>query len=317
MTGIMIKSVPEELTIIIVSYNTKDLTLKCLETLFKNTHVEKFRTVVWDNASHDGSADAIQTTFPGVELIRSEENVGFAKANNLVAETVISDWLLLLNPDTEVHPNAIDELLKFSKENPKAGITGGRTVFPDGSLNIASCWQKISLWSSICHATGLTAVFAKQPLFNQEAMIDWERDSIRHVDIVVGCFLMIPTSLWKTLGGFDLKYVMYGEEADLCLRAAKLGYEPMITPKAQIMHLVGASSSRKADKLKLVAQSRITLMKDHWKKPLIPLGLATMWLWSFSRFVAVKLAFSKESRSYQIWNEMWQDRKRWINGYSE
>ncbi|MCG8491229.1 MAG: glycosyltransferase family 2 protein [Sneathiellales bacterium] len=305
-----------ELTVIVVSYNTRDLTLKCLETLFENTQLKNFRTVVWDNDSHDGSAEAIEARFPQVDLIHSRENVGFAKANNLVAETATSEWLLLLNPDTEVYPNAIDELLEFSKENTKAGITGGRTVFPDGSLNIASCWKKISPWSAFCHAVGLTTVFPNRPFFNPEAMIDWERDSIRQVDIVVGCFLMIPTKLWHELGGFDLKYVMYGEEADLCLRAAEAGYQPMITPKAEIMHLVGASSSRKADKLKLVAQSRVTLIKDHWWKPLVPLGLLLMFVWVFSRFAAVKFLKPRNSASYETWTEMWSCKKEWLNGYS-
>ncbi|MEM9269456.1 MAG: glycosyltransferase family 2 protein, partial [Pseudomonadota bacterium] len=128
-----------DLTVIIVSYNTRDLTLKALETLYANTTRTAFHTVVLDNASGDGSADAIAAAFPQVELIRSEENLGFAKANNVVAAEATTEWLLLLNPDTEVHPNAIDHLMEFALAHPQAGITGGRTVFPDGSLNIASC----------------------------------------------------------------------------------------------------------------------------------------------------------------------------------
>ncbi len=93
-----------ELTVIVVSYNTRELTLKALETLYANTHVARFETVVFDNASEDGSADAIAEAFPQVKLIRSDDNLGFAKANNVVAAEATTPWLLLLNPDTECHP---------------------------------------------------------------------------------------------------------------------------------------------------------------------------------------------------------------------
>ena len=237
-----------DLTVLFVSYNTRDLTLKALETLYATTRETRFHTVVFDNASEDGSAKAVAEAFPQVEVIASQDNLGFAKANNIVAAEAKTEWLLLLNPDTECHSGAVDNLMAFSKAHPEAGITGGRTVFPDGSLNIASCWMQITPWSAFCNATGLSSVFPKSNLFNPEAMGDWQRDSVREVDIVVGCFMMLRRELWMKLDGFDLRYFMYGEEADLCLRAKAMGYRPMITPDAQIMHLVGASSKAQARK---------------------------------------------------------------------
>ena len=309
-----------ELTVILISYNTRDLTLSCLETLYANTSRTEFRTVVWDNASSDGSTEAIASRFPQVEVIASLDNIGFAKANNLVAAQATTDWLLLLNPDTEVHPGAVDNLLAFSKAHLDAGITGGRTVFPDGSLNIASCWMKITPWSVFCMAVGLTAAFRNSALFNPEAMGSWPRDTVREVDIVVGCFLMIPRALWRDLGGFDLKYFMYGEEADLCLRAKARGYQPMITPSAQIMHLVGASSGRVADKVVMVAKSRVTLIRYHWPRALVPLGLSLMWLWGALRVAAARtLALSGQTRHREAcakWRGIWALRGDWLKGYT-
>lgn len=308
-----------ELTVIIVSYNTRDLTLACLETLHANTTQTSFRTVVWDNASQDGSAAAIAARFPGIEMIASSDNLGFARANNLVAAQARTEWLLLLNPDTEVHPGAVDRLLAFSKAHPEAGITGGRTVFPDGSLNIASCWMRITPWSALCMATGLTAAFRGSALFNPEGMGSWKRDSVRQVDIVVGCLLMIRRALWEQLGGFDLKYFMYGEEADLCLRARALGYSPMITPEAEIMHLVGASSGRMADKVVMVAKSRVTLIRDHWPRRQVPLGLGLMWLWGALRVATARgLALSGRMRHGMVaekWAVIWARRGEWLAGY--
>lgn len=310
-----------DLTVIIVNYRTRDLVLTCLRTLFANTHEARFHVVVIDNASDDGSIPAIAEQFPQVEVIASPENLGFARANNVVAADAKTEWLLLLNPDTEVHGGAIDRLLAFSKANPQAGITGGRTVFPNGALNTASCWMRLTPWSVFCIATGLAAAFRGSEFFNPEGMGSWQRDSVREVDIVVGCFLMIRTELWNRLGGFDLKYFMYGEEADLCLRAKAMGYHPTVTPDAQIMHLVGASTNRKADRVIMVAKSRATLIRDHWPAWQVPIGIILLWVWgAVRRGASIVMAFSGRSGALEIaekWRHVWRHRRDWLAGYRE
>ncbi len=307
------------LTVIVVSYNTRDLTLAALRTLFVETRDTAMHVVVFDNASADGSADAVAAEFPQVELIRSDENVGFARANNIVAERARTEWLLLLNPDTEVHEHAIDRLMDFAHEHPEAGIYGGRTVFPDGSLNIASCWMRITPWSLFCMAFGLTALAPNSAVFNPEAIGGWKRDSVRAVDIVVGCLFLIRRDLWNDLGGFDLRYFMYGEESDLCLRAARKGYQPMITPEAEIMHIVGAASKTLGGKLVLLAKARTTLIRDHWPRALVPLGLVLMWIWAGLRAAAFRLlSLSGLRRAHaraDAWAEAWRARHDWLKGY--
>ncbi len=161
---------PADLTVIVVTWNTRDLTLRCLETLFENTSDVDMRVIVADNNSHDGSADIIAERFPQIDLIRNPGDFGFARANNEAIQQVDSEWILLLNPDTEVHPNAIKNLLAFSKQHPEAGITGGRTVFPDGSLNPTSCWNKMTPWSLFCQMSGLNRIFKNSEFFNAEAI---------------------------------------------------------------------------------------------------------------------------------------------------
>ncbi|WP_242685138.1 MULTISPECIES: glycosyltransferase family 2 protein [Haematobacter] len=313
-------TLPAELTVIMVSYNTRDLTLAALRTLYETTKRTRFHTVVYDNDSKDGSVEAIAAEFPQVELIASTDNLGFARANNVVAADAGTEWLLLLNPDTECHPGAIDNLMDFSRAHPEAGITGGRTVFPDGRLNIASCWRRMTLWSLFCASVGLTAAFPKSSLFNPEAMPDWKRDSVREVDIVVGCLLMIRRELWNKLGGFDLRYFMYGEEADLCARARAMGYQPMVTPDSEIMHIVGAASNSLARKRIPLTKARVTLMRDHWPRWQVPLGLGLFWFSTAQRLLAAtvmnKLRPSEKSRSRKsMWDEMWQSRGDWLRGY--
>lgn len=313
------ESATYELTVIVVSYNTRALTLAALRTLFAETRETRMKVVVFDNASADGSADAVAAEFPDVELIRSDENVGFARANNIVAAQAETEWLLLLNPDTEVHDRAVDRLMSFARAHPDAGIYGGRTVFPDGSLNIASCWMRMTPWSVFCMAIGLTALASKSELLNPEAMGGWQRDTVREVDIVVGCFFLIRRELWNRLGGFDLRYFMYGEESDLCLRAARIGYRPMITPDAEIMHIVGAASQTLGSKIVLLTKARATLIRDHWPRRWVPFGIAMMWIGVAIRAAAFRglsaAGIGKARAKAAAWSETWRARRDWSKGY--
>ncbi|MDI4658558.1 glycosyltransferase family 2 protein [Xanthobacter autotrophicus] len=308
-----------ELTVIVVSYNTAALTLAALRTLYAQTTRTRFHCVVWDNNSTDGSVEAVAREFPQAELVASKDNLGFARANNVVAERATTPWLLLLNPDTEVHDSAVDRLMDFARAHPQAGIWGGRTVFPDGSPNIASCWGKITPWSVACLALGLSAAFSKSEFFNPEAYGGWQRDTVREVDIVVGCFLLIRRELWNKLGGFNLKYYMYGEEADLCLRAKAEGWRPMIDPDAEIMHIVGASAGRASNKAVQVLKARTTLIRDHWSPAMVPFGLATIWFgyglrWLVTRPFALAPTPGLQAKAKR-WSDIWSARRNWLAGY--
>lgn len=150
-------------------------------------------------------------------------------------------------------------------------------------------------------------------------MGNWQRDTVREVDVVQGSFFMIRRALWDELGGFDLRYFMYGEEADLCLRAQALGYRPMITPDAEIMHLAGASTSHSpARKQIYLAKARLTLMEDHWPAWQVPFGRATLILWGGGRALILNLAallIRRKRGSAQKWRDIWADRKNWLEAY--
>jgi len=303
------------LSVLVVSYNTRALTLKALETLYATTRTIPFETILVDNASADGSAEAIAAAFPQVKLIRSAENLGFARGNNLAAASARGEWILLLNPDTEVYENAIANLVAFGEANPAAGIYGGRTVFPDGSLNITSCYNRPTPWSLFCKGIGLSALFPANPIFDTERIGAWQRDSVRQVDIIFGCFLLIRKSLWDKLGGFDTSFFMYSEDADLCLRARALGYRPMFTPNATIMHLVGASSSAKAERIVYMCRGTRRLVERHWSPPLRPFGLAmittTVWTRMSASAVLARLSPSRYTHLATQWGRVWNERSAW------
>ena len=149
------------------------MTLECLRSIVRETRAHAYEIIVVDNRSSDGSADAIASEFPHIQLIRSEENLGFARACNLAATLARGEMLLLLNPDTVVLDQAIDRLLEFAEAEPRAGIWGGRTLFADGSLNPTSCWGKMTLWSLVSMAVGLKVLFPKSEFFNSEGYGQW------------------------------------------------------------------------------------------------------------------------------------------------
>lgn len=310
-----------KLSIIIVSYNTREMTLECLRSAFRETRATTFEIILVDNQSRDGSADAVEAEFgERVRLIRSERNLGFAAANNLAAQRALGEMILLLNPDTVVRGGAIDAAVSFATEQPRAGIWGGRTLFADGSLNPTSCWRRMSMWTLFCSLCGLTQLFPRSELLNPECYGRWARDSVRRVDIVTGCFLLIPRELWERLGGFDPAFFMYGEEADLCLRARRLGARPMINPRAEIVHYGSASDTVHAEKAVAIFRGRVSLARRHFPRVTRKIGIAMLVLSPAVKAAAYSCAagLSRKPRHKQkavFWREVWGRRREWLAGY--
>lgn len=305
---------PLDLTIIVVSYNTREMTLACLRSVYAETRSATFETFVVDNASTDGSAQAIRDAFPQVRLIARSDNLGFAAANNLAARDALGEYILLLNPDTVVLRGAIDKLLKFARDRQGPVICGGRTLFADGRLNPTSCWGRPTLWSAFCRGAGLSALFRGSRWFDPEALGGWSRDSVRQVDIVTGCFFLLRRELWQRLGGFDPAFFMYGEEADLCLRAAKLGVRCWITPDAEIIHYGGASERVRADKMVRLFRAKSQLYQRHWTPAAARWGDATLTLWALTRLCATRIAQlvrPQAQQSCETWREVWRRRAEW------
>lgn len=305
-----------ELSVIVVNWNTRDMTLACLRSLQESTHRTSYESIVVDNGSTDGSQEALRD-LPDIRLIAESVNHGFAKANNIAAAQARGRYLLLLNSDTVVLDGAIDALMDFAHSRPTAGIWGGRTLFADRTLNPGSAWGRLTLWSSVCFALGLVKAFPNSPLFNPEGLGGWQRDSEREVDIVSGCYFLIQTALWRELGGFDPAFFMYGEEADLCARARKRGARPATTPTSTIIHYGGASTAHAPNMLVYLFGSKIGLATRH----LPPVrGRLAQWAIVMAvgwRALAYNLAArvqSKWAAPAAMWGEAWRRRKEWAHG---
>lgn len=313
-------STPPRVSIIVVSYNTKDMTIACLDSVYEQTRQASFELIVVDNASADGSGAAIAERFPDIKFIQSETNLGFAAGNNLAAKSATGDYLLLLNPDTLVLDHGIDNLVAFADANPDARIWGGRTYFGDGRLNPYSCWRFLSLWGMFCNATALARMFKDSNLFNPDGYGGWPRDSVREVEIVTGCFIMLRRDFWEELGGFDLDFFMYAEEADLCYRARAYGARPMTTPDASIIHYGGASEKALGPKVARLFRGHMTFVAKHWS-PLrawaarmlyrLHVGLRVL------AYRTLTLFSSRPSRkeALEAWSFVWNTRGEWLPGW--
>jgi len=307
-----------ELSIIIVSYNTREMTLECIASVKAETRA-RIEIIVVDNASTDGSAEAVAHAHPDITLIAEGTNHGFGPAHAIALERSRAPWILLLNPDTLVLDGALDKLLSFAKAQPQAKIWGGRTLFGDRSLNPASCFAQMTLWSVFCRVTGLNGLFRHSELFNSEYYGGWARDHAREVDIVSGCLFLIRREFWDELGGFNPAFTMYGEEVDLCLRAHKLGARPMITPDATIIHYGGASERVRADKLVRLMRAKIELIERHFPPGQRRAGTILFRLWPLSRRLAYGVA-AKLTRRISLregaaaWGEVWLRRSEWKKG---
>lgn len=309
---------PPELSIIVISYNTREMTLACLASIYQQTNAP-FEVIVIDNASSDGSPEAIAADFPMARLVAETANHGFAPAHDIAVPLARAPWLLLLNPDTVVLDGALDSLLAFARNRPEAGIWGGRTVYADGRLNPYSCWGRMTLWSIFCRTMGLSGVFPRSERFNSEVIGDWPRDTEREVDIVTGCLFLIRRKTWDMLNGFDPAFTMYGEEADLCLRARAIGLRPHITPDATIIHYGAASDTVRPDKMVRLMRAKVELIKRHFSPSTRWFGYHLLRFWPLSRALAfgivgfLPMQNGKQIRAHE-WREVWIRRDEWENG---
>jgi N-acetylglucosaminyl-diphospho-decaprenol L-rhamnosyltransferase len=306
-------------SVLVVSYRTRELTRACLRSVLENVSGIPYEVIVVDNGSGDGSAAMIAEEFPAARLIALEDNVGFAAGVNLAAEHATGEFLVLLNPDAEVLPGAVEKLVEFARAHPDTGIVGGRTLGPDGSVDPRSCRAVPSVWGMTCYGLGLSTALKENRLFDPESLGRWQRDTVREVGYVTGCFMAVPRHVWERLGGFDERFFVYSEDVDLAVRARRLGYRSMVTPDASVVHHFGASSADGGAKGVMQLRARATFIRKHWSPPVARFGLAMLWLGAAVRAAATgvsgRLPGRAGSRRSNPWLKIWAQRRTWLPGF--
>jgi len=232
-------------SIIIVSWNTRELLRKCLNSIYSETKGITFEIFVVDNASSDKSVEMVAKEFPEVNLISNEKNLGFGRASNQAIKRCAGEYVLFLNPDTIILDKAIIKILNFMENHPNVGAAGPKTLYPNRTLQIS--WAKFPrLWTVFTTNVSMGVVLWWWGLFQKRSKKrltmgnsdSWLEDLFhpKQVEVLYGEFIMTKKSILEQIGGFPEERFMYEEETDLCYRISKAGWEIWLVPESQIIH---------------------------------------------------------------------------------
>ena len=240
------------LSILIISYNTRDLTLRCLQSVFACTDGFNLEVIVVDNASADGSPEAIAREFPQVKLIRNPRNAGFGAANNLAmaAASPQADYFLLLNSDAFLSPGSLTAMVNIMVTQPGVGLVGPRLEYAPGKLQQSVYYfpSPGRAWLESLWITAITPVRS-----GWDDLRHWPHDTDWLCPWVIGACMLVRRNVYEQIGGFDEAMFMYAEETDWQKRIAKAGWKIAFTPKALVTHLGGASSAGSKPKISQMA----------------------------------------------------------------
>jgi len=264
-----------DLAVIIVSYNTCALLRNCLRALEASSHSTPAIWVV-DNASQDGSAEMVRAEFPYAHLLQPGYNLGFAAANNLalrrlgfgsVAPSVqLPEYVLFLNPDTEVQADAVARMRAFLRDMPRAGVVGPALVYPDGSFQ-HSAFRFPTLWQVWFDLVQWPGRFVESPLNGRYPRALYDAGEPFIIDHPLGAAFMTRAQVIQQVGLMDERFFMYAEEIDWCMRVKRAGWEIYCLPTAVIVHHGGGSTRQQPARMNEVLwRSRFCLFEKHYGK---------------------------------------------------
>jgi GT2 family glycosyltransferase len=276
-----------DLSIVIVSWNVKDLLRRCLCAAAESLTCAKGRDlsaqiIVVDNASTDGSAQMLREEFPHVSLVANEDNVGFTRGNNQGLALSDGRYALLLNPDTEVVDDALGEMIRFMDQQPKVGALGPQLLYPNG--RVQSSRRRFPRFSTaLLEGTFLQHSFPHSGLLKRYYVLDSGDEETQEVDWVVGACLLIRRTTLEEVGPLDERFFMYSEEMDWCYRAKELGWRVVYLPLAKVVHHEGKSSEQVLPVRHVQFQrSKVLFFKKHQGRlrgEILRLYLLATYLW--------------------------------------
>lgn len=255
-----------DLSVIIVSYNTRQLLDDCLRSLAEAEQpAGGVEIIVVDNASRDGSQALVREQYPAVRLVENEQNLGFSAANNAGTAVAHGRYILFLNSDTRVGKRALVEPLAYLDEHPDVGAITVRLIYPTGERDPDNHRGFPTPWNAFCHFSGLSRLAPASPRLNGYFQSYADFDKTHAVDVIAGSFMMMPRRVVDELGGWDESYFFYGEDIDFCYRIREAGYAIIYYPHVEVLHYKGASSGLRkesADIAKPPRETRIKVAKE-------------------------------------------------------
>jgi GT2 family glycosyltransferase len=232
-----------DLSIIIVNWNSKEYLEKCIQSILVWTVDIKYEIIVIDGASFDGCGEMLQRRFPQVRFIQSQENVGFAKANNVAFHESRGGYILFLNPDTELIGPAINIMFDYIQKVPNSGAIGCKLLNADKTVQ-TSCLQAFpTLMNQLLDSELLRRLWPNSPLWGNAHLFS-SQITAGAVEGIVGACIMVERTLFEKVGLFSEDYFMYAEDLDLCYKIKQAGYMNYYLPDASIIHFGGGSTEK-------------------------------------------------------------------------
>ncbi len=237
-----------KLSVIIVNWKTRELTLNALSAVYKETSGFPFEVILVDNNSGDGSVEAFKKEFPQVKLIENSDNVGFAKANNQALKIATGEYLMLLNSDTVVLDGALNTLVSYLDTHPLIEMVGPRLLNGDMTFQHACRRNLPDIWNSFFHLFGLTKIFTSSKIVNNYKKYTDDPNVTEPVAGLSGAAMMFRRKVYEEIGGLDESFFMYGEDLDFCKRVFDKGWQTVYVSEAKIIHFGGGSSKKRRTK---------------------------------------------------------------------
>ena len=293
-----------DVSIIIVNYNTYDLTSNAIKSVFHSKTTFKFEVILIDNNSSDYSIERLKDEFKNnVKFIENTANLGFAKANNQGIRLAKGRYILLLNSDTTVEPDTLETMVHFMDNHPNVGAAGCKVLLPDGSLDKACRRGFPTPLTTFYYVSGLSKLFPKSRHFNSYHMEYLDEDEEYPVDCLVGAFLMVRREVIEQVGLLDERFFMYFEDTDWCYRIQQAGWINYYYPRTQITHYKRGSSRGRPFRITYEFHRAMKLFYDkhyrHHYSFLVTLfmytGIALKFALTVSRDLLWKMANRKSS----------------------
>ncbi len=237
-----------ELSIIIISFNTKDLTAACIDSIIKHPRGISYEIIVVDNASKDDSVDVLRKLKNNnLKIVANKENLGFSRANNIGIKQSSGRYVLFLNSDTVIPEKTFEYMVKFMDEQKDAGAATCFVRMPNGKLDDAAHRGFPTPWNALSHFSGLSKVFPDSLFFNGYHMAWKDLDKAHEIDALAGAFMIVRREAGEQAGWWDEDYFFYGEDIDFCYMLKEKGWKIYFVPDVEILHYKGVSGGIKKE----------------------------------------------------------------------
>ncbi len=272
-----------DLSIIIVSFNTRDLTLECIRSVVRTVKKSSYEIIVVDNDSKDDSVREIRKE-SRIKIIENFENFGFSKANNIGVKESSGRYVLFLNSDTVVYDNTIDGMVKFMDQNKDAGAATCFVRLPNGKLDDAAHRGFPTPLRALSHFSNISKVFRNSRIFAGYSLGHLDLSKTHEIDALAGAFMLVRGEAGRQAGWWDEDFFWYGDDLDFCYRLKEKGWKIYFVPQFEILHYKGASGGIKKHSKHVSTANNETRRRAHE-----------------ARFSAMKIFYDKHYRNRYPW----------------